>query len=72
MRKGAFEIVAPQEPQIIEDKLNNRPRKTLGFKTPSEVFLQASRFVVESAHGENTGIPFHKLKLKLISHKARR
>jgi IS30 family transposase len=39
MRKGAFEIVAPQEPQIIEDKLNNRPRKTLGFKTPSEVFF---------------------------------
>jgi IS30 family transposase len=25
--------------RIIEDKLNNRPRKTLGFKTPSEVFF---------------------------------
>ncbi len=24
---------------IIADKLNNRPRKTLGFKTPKEVFL---------------------------------
>jgi IS30 family transposase len=25
--------------QVIEDKLNNRPRKVLGFKTPREVFL---------------------------------
>ena len=28
--------------QIIEDKLNNRRRKTLGFKTPSEVFFASS------------------------------
>ena len=26
---------------IIADKLNNRPRKTLGYKTPKEVFLEA-------------------------------
>lgn len=25
--------------QVIEDKLNNRPRERLGFKTPSEVFF---------------------------------
>jgi IS30 family transposase len=25
-----------------EDKLNNRRRKTLGFKTPSEVFFASS------------------------------
>ncbi len=27
------------ELQIVEDKINDRPRKTLGFKTPSEVFF---------------------------------
>ncbi len=26
--------------QEIENKLNNRPRKRYGFKTPNEVFLQ--------------------------------
>ncbi len=28
-----------EEIQIIEDKLNNRPRQILGFKTPREVFF---------------------------------
>ena len=26
---------------MIQDQLNNRPRKRLGFKTPSEVFMQS-------------------------------
>jgi IS30 family transposase len=26
---------------MIETKLNNRPRKRLGFKTPNEVFMQS-------------------------------
>ena len=26
---------------IMADKLNNRPRKTLGYKTPKEVFSEA-------------------------------
>jgi IS30 family transposase len=25
--------------RIVQDKLNRRPRKTLGFKTPYEVFF---------------------------------
>ena len=35
----SMHALTDEEIQIIEDKLNNRPRKTLGFKTPSEVFF---------------------------------
>lgn len=31
-------ILTSDEVQAVEDKLNNRPRKTLGFRTPLEVF----------------------------------
>jgi IS30 family transposase len=34
----SFENITPQYIQIIEDKLNNRPRKSLNWKTPNEVF----------------------------------
>jgi transposase, IS30 family len=27
--------------QMIEDNLNHRPRKRLGFKTPHQVFVQS-------------------------------
>ena len=33
-----FRQVSDQDIQMIEDKLNNRPRKRLGFKTPNQVF----------------------------------
>lgn len=33
-----FRQVSDNEMQAIEDKLNNRPRKRLGFKTPNQVF----------------------------------
>ena len=33
-----FRQVSDDEIQAIEDKLNNRPRKRLGFKTPNQVF----------------------------------
>ena len=33
-----FRQVCDDEMQAIEDKLNNRPRKRLGFKTPNQVF----------------------------------
>jgi IS30 family transposase len=33
-----FRQVSDQHIQMIENKLNNRPRKRLGFKTPSQVF----------------------------------
>ncbi|MGP9669676.1 MULTISPECIES: IS30 family transposase, partial [unclassified Psychrobacter] len=33
-----FRQVSDDEVQNIEDRLNNRPRKRLGFKTPNQVF----------------------------------
>lgn len=34
-----FQSLTQQEVQTIMDKLNNRPRKCLGFKTPNQVFF---------------------------------
>ena len=34
----SFENITPEYIQMIEDKLNNRPRKSLNWKTPDEVF----------------------------------
>jgi len=40
IRKGSsMNDLTDEQIQVIEDKLNHRPRKTLGFKTPSEVFF---------------------------------
>ena len=35
-----FDNLTDQEVQIIMDKLNNRPRKCLGFRTPNQLVLQ--------------------------------
>lgn len=35
----SFETLTDEQIQFVMDRLNNRPRKTLGFKTPNEVFL---------------------------------
>jgi IS30 family transposase len=34
-----FESITQEDCQRIMDKLNNRPRKVLGFRTPAEVFF---------------------------------
>ncbi len=34
----SFEDITPEYIQMIENKLNNRPRKSLNWKTPNEVF----------------------------------
>jgi len=34
----SFENITPEYIKMIEDKLNNRPRKSLGWKTPKEFF----------------------------------
>ena len=38
----SFETIQEQHVQIAMDRLNNRPRKTLGYKTPVEVFLHST------------------------------
>lgn len=42
-KKTAFETISDLDLQLVAHRLNNRPRKVLGFKTPSEVFY--NRFV---------------------------
>ena len=46
-KKRDLSTVSQQEIDMIMDKLNNRPRKRLGFKTPNQVFLQSlKRFAI--------------------------
>ncbi len=37
-KNTSLKTVTQRDIQIVEDKLNNRPRKTLGYKTPNEVY----------------------------------
>jgi IS30 family transposase len=39
-KKYDFAKITDQELQRVEDRLNNRPRKTLGYRTPNEVFFK--------------------------------
>ena len=43
-KKYEFAKITDQDLQQVEDLLNNRPRKTLGYRTPNEVFFK-QRFV---------------------------
>jgi transposase, IS30 family len=43
-KKYPFAKITTKDLQQVEDLLNNRPRKTLGYRTPNEVFFQ-TRFV---------------------------
>ena len=45
-KKRPLSTVTDKELRMIQDQLNNRPRKRLGFKTPSEVFMQSLNRVV--------------------------
>ena len=40
-KKRSMESITEEEIRMIENRLNNRPRKRLGFRTPSEVFHQS-------------------------------
>lgn len=42
-KSRSLESVTDEELQMIEDKLNNRPRKCLGFQTPNQVFNAAMK-----------------------------
>ncbi len=39
-KKYEFARITDQDLQQVEDLLNNRPRKTLGYRTPNEVFFK--------------------------------
>ncbi len=39
-KKYEFSRITNQDLQQVEDLLNNRPRKTLGYRTPNEVFFK--------------------------------
>lgn len=39
-KKTGFANITDEQIQKVEDKLNNRPRKTLGYKTPLEVYFK--------------------------------
>ena len=43
-KKTDLRHVTEEQLQFIMNRLNHRPRKTLGFKTPYEVFCNGSRF----------------------------
>lgn len=46
-KKRDLSTVTQEEVDLIMDRLNNRPRKRLGFKTPNQVFLQSlKRFAI--------------------------
>ena len=38
----SFDDITDNEVQIIMDRLNNRPPKCLGFRTPNQVFLETT------------------------------
>jgi IS30 family transposase len=41
-KKRSFVTITQQEIEFVMNRLNNRPRKCLGFKTPNEVFFKNS------------------------------
>lgn len=41
----SFDDLTDHDVQIIMDRLNNRPRKCLGFRTPNQVFLETNSTV---------------------------
>jgi IS30 family transposase len=38
-KKTSFDTITAAEIKQVEDKLNNRPRKSLGYRTPNEVYF---------------------------------
>jgi len=45
--KGSdLSILSDADVQRVEDKLNSRPRKILGYRTPREVFVNANNLPV--------------------------
>ena len=47
-RSRDFSTITAQELQTVEDQLNDRPRKRLGYLTPSEVFFNQDHVALQS------------------------
>lgn len=47
-KKYDFSRISDQDLQQVEDRLNNRPRKTLGYRTPNEVFFKKQSVALPS------------------------
>jgi IS30 family transposase len=47
-KKYEFAQISDQDLQRVEDLLNNRPRKTLGYRTPNEVFFKQRSVALRS------------------------
>jgi IS30 family transposase len=47
-RQRDFSTITAQELQAVEDRLNDRPRKRLGYLTPSEVFFNHEHVALQS------------------------
>ena len=41
-KKTSFETITDENVVFVMNRLNNRPRKTLGYKTPNEIFFEAA------------------------------
>ncbi len=51
-KKGSsFVKTGDNEVQVVMDKLNRRPRKTLGFKTPSQIFFRRTEVTQPESFG---------------------
>jgi IS30 family transposase len=42
MNSASLEHITKEQVQAVENKLNDRPRKRFGFKTPKQVYLHKS------------------------------
>jgi IS30 family transposase len=45
-KKSDFSKITDSDVQRVLDRLNNRPRKTLGYKTPNQVFFKQKRIAL--------------------------
>ncbi len=45
-KKSDFSKITDSDVQRVMDRLNNRPRKTLGYKTPNQVFFKQKRIAL--------------------------
>lgn len=47
-KKADFSKIADRQIERVAERLNNRPRKTLGYKTPNEVFFKRSLVALQT------------------------